>query len=161
MNGLHVCQARNAPQVGQVKSFVINGDRIKSKPLDQGGQNYTITKVTQHETYKDAYGNSGFHLEIEPQNGSGSTPAPRQQAASAGWSDDRSNRIERQHSQDMAIRWFMGCGKIEDLADLKKLRAMIDYFQKDVGRMPATPVSKSEPEPEHDDAPEPDEEEQF
>jgi hypothetical protein len=55
----------------------------------------------------------------------------------------------------------MGCGKIEDLADLKKLRAMIDYFQKDVGRMPATPVSKSEPEPEHDDAPEPDEEEQF
>jgi hypothetical protein len=146
MNGLHVCKAGNAPQVGQVKSFVVTGDRIKSKPMDQGGQNYTITKVSQSDTYKDAYGNLGFNLEIEPQNGSGPTPAPRQQAASAGWSDDRSNRIERQHSQSVAVAYATLKGMSDITSD--QLVALIDWFHRDVSRMPTTVKKTESPEPE-------------
>ena len=29
--GFHVCKAGNAPVVGQTKTFIVSGDRIKSK----------------------------------------------------------------------------------------------------------------------------------
>ena len=55
--------------------------------------------------------------------------------------DDRSNRIERQHSQEMAIRYAAYSGlKLKT----DELRSLIDWFQRDIGRSPENPVK---PEP--------------
>ncbi len=105
MKGFHVCKAGNAPTVGQVKSLIVSGDRIKSKPLDQGGQNYTITSAVQRESYKDSYGNVGYDIEISPAGGQQSTQAAPQQSAAPRQGDDRSNRIERQSARRDAIEF--------------------------------------------------------
>lgn len=159
IKGFHVCKAGNAPTVGQVKSLIVNGDRIKSKKVEEGGQNYTIVSVAQRESYSDSYGNVGYDIAIEPQNGAPRAQVAPQRAAATGWSDDRGNRIERQHSQEMAIRY----AALKGLKDITPhdMVALIDWFARDVGRMPAPPSAKPEPAPEHDDAPEPDEEEAF
>ncbi len=46
----------------------------------------------------------GYDIEIETEGGAPANHAAPQQAASPRQGDDRSNRIERQHSQEMAIR---------------------------------------------------------
>ena len=38
IKGFHVCKAGNAPSVGQVKSLIVNGDRIKSKRSKKAGR---------------------------------------------------------------------------------------------------------------------------
>ncbi len=86
---------------------------------------------------------------------SSQSPAPRQQAGAPRQGDDRSNRIERQHSQEMAIRTcdlLITNGMISTPEELKvKLKELTDYYQRDVGRMPedkTEPVVQSEPEGE-------------
>jgi hypothetical protein len=135
IKGFHVCKPGNAPTVGQVKSFIISGDRIKSKKAEEGGQNYTIVSVTPRDSYKDSYGNVGYDIEIEPATGQQSTQAPAQRAATGNGNDDRSNRIERQHSQEMALRYF-ALSANGQVPDTKKLTEMISWFQRDVGRSP-------------------------
>lgn len=50
--------------------------------------------------------------------------------------DNRSHRIERQHSQEMALRYFDLSQKIPTTAEL---RGMTDWFQRDVGNLPTQP----------------------
>jgi hypothetical protein len=156
IKGLHVCKLGNAPQAGQVKSFVVNGDRIKSKALDQGGQNYTITKVVQSATYKDSYGNIGYDIEIEPANGAQSTQSTQVDRGNGSamsqddyWARKEKRDIEAQermgrcHSQEMAIRYCAMRGQ-SDMA-VKDLRKLIDWFERDIGR---SPEKQAEPEPQ-------------
>jgi hypothetical protein len=163
MTGLHNCKPGNEPMVGQIKTFVVqqmpaaNGKKawtkIKSANAENGGTPYKIlsAKPTGHT---DSYGNVSFNIEIEPETGSGqqssggstrgSSPASR---PSNG--DDRSSRIERQHSQEMALRYWSllargGALSPEDCKDTPKLRAVIDWFQRDVSHTPSAPVKQPE-----------------
>ena len=143
--GFHVCKPGNAPVVGQTKSLIVTGDRIKSKKAEEGGQNYIIRSAIQRDSYSDSYGNVGYDIEIEPATGQQSTQAPAQRAGSGNGNDDRSNRIERQHSQEMAVRWItllttLGVLKPEDISTPKRLRECIDFFQRDISRQPLSPV---------------------
>src|SRR5438128_673468 len=115
-SGLHACKPGNEPVVGQVKTFAVQQmtarsgkpyTKIKSANAENGGQPYKILKAAP-TGHTDSYGNISFNLEIEPANGATSQPQPRngtpQQRGGNG--DDRSSRIERQHSQEMALRFF-------------------------------------------------------
>lgn len=105
---------------------------------------------------------------IWPPRGAKSAPrssvAPRATGAPAPEpGQDRSSRIERQHSQEMALRWFSLIAYsnegVAEVPPTEKLRAMIDWFQRDVGRVPAAPTPKTkpmvEPEPEPEEPIEP------
>ncbi len=158
MKGFHVCKSGNAPTIGQVKSLIVVGDRIKSKALDQGGQNYTITSVTQRlvndKPYTDSYGNVGYDIEIEPQNGTQSPQVATQRTFAPQSGDDRSNRIERQHSQDMMLKYFAMIGGFpEGKSATEAMREMTSWFQRDISRSP----EKQQPETAITDVP-PDEE---
>jgi hypothetical protein len=154
VKGFHVCKAGNAPTVGQVKSLIVAGDRIKSKKVEEGGQNYTIMSVTPRDSYKDTYGNVGYDIEIEPatgQQGTGAPPPHRSGNGGGGMSKDdywtrkeerdieASQRMNRSHAQDMAIQWItllttIGAMPPEEAKTPKKLREIIDFFQKDSWR---------------------------
>ncbi len=141
IKGFHVCKAGNAPTVGQTKTFIINGDRIKSAFADAGGQPYTVVSVTPKikngEPYTDKYGNLGFDIEVEAQNGSQSAPIGPQSVLPPSQGDNRSNRIERQHSQEMALRYFAMVGGFpEGTKPTDALRDMTSWFQRDVGQSP-------------------------
>jgi hypothetical protein len=157
VTGLHSCKPGNEPVVGQIKTFTVEQrvaasgkewTKIKSAPADQGGQPYKIlsAKPTGHT---DSYGNVSFNLEIEPAS-TGQT-VTKQGGLSHSNGDDRSNRIERQHSQEMALRWYamavtvQGAMPAFTMPTTDQLRAMIDWFQRDVGR---TPLSPKETEPD-------------
>ena len=149
MTGLHVCKPGNAPTVGQVKTFVISGDRIKSKKVEEGGQTYKIVAVTQNETYKDSYGNVGYDIQIEPALGAQappqSTPAFTQRAATGNGNDDRSNRIERQHSQAMMLQYFAMIGGFpEGKKPHEVMREMTSWFQRDIGHSPEKEATNEE-----------------
>ncbi len=146
MKGLHVCKPGNEPQVGQVKTFIISGNRIKSKKAEDGGQSYTITKVEQWQEYKDSYNNLGFNIEVEPTEGSTPSQAPHQQAVAPRQGDDRSNRIERQHSQEMALRYMylkFPTGIPENVDGTSVIRDLTSWFQRDISR---SPDEKPEPD---------------
>lgn len=169
MNGLHSCKPGNEPTVGETKHFTIEQRIGKSgKPwtkikADREGQPYRVVKAVKTD-FVDDHGNVSFNLEIEPSNGTQSREAAPQRAGNGDARDDTGNRIERQHSQEMAIRYIalrFPTGVPENMDIKSILRDMIDWFQRDVGRMPVSPAGKPAPEPEHDDAPEPDEEESF
>jgi len=154
MTGKHVCKPENAPQVGQVKNLIVLGDKIKNKKPEEGGQPFRIVSVAPDPTYSDAYKNVAFHLVIEPANGAQSTPATQQRAAvgnGGGMSKDdywtrkeerdieASQRMNRSHAQDMAIQYWTllasgGGITPESCKDTKKLRDMIDWFQRDSWR---------------------------
>lgn len=153
MTGLHVCKATNAPQVGQVKSFIIAGDRIKSKKQEEGGQNYIIRSAIQRDSYNDSYGNVGYDIEVEPSSSGrvsgghtehgGNAQSGR---AAAGMSKDdywtrkeerdieASQRMNRSHAQDMALRYFAMIGGFGDKSATEALRGMTDWFQRDSWR---------------------------
>jgi hypothetical protein len=178
MNGLHSCKPGNEPQVGQVKTFMVEQrtgksgkayTKITSKAPDQGGQPYKIlsAKPTGHT---DSYGNHSFNIEVEPANGAPPIPQPSQQATGPGMplvgqhsyyksnnGDDRSSRIERQHSQEMALRYF-------DLGNTQpnttQLRDMTSWFQRDIGHTPSAPVTQ-QPEPPPPPQSEPDDDEEI
>ena len=98
------------------------------------------------------------------QNGAPQAQASAQRASAPSSSDDRSNRIERQHSQHMALLYLAMRPDQTVQVSTETVRSLIDWFQRDVGRMPAPTQAKAavpQPEPEPDDAPEPSEEEEF
>lgn len=168
MNGLHACKPGNEPQVGQVKTFVVQQmtgrsgkpyTKIKSANAENGGTSYKITKVFPTGN-TDSYGNVSFNIEIEPSNGVNPTPAPKTvlDAPVSAWkptplggNDNRSNRIERQHSQEMAVRTLniAVSNRLIDLPSLKELIAKIrdatDYYQRDISREPTFPTKPDEP----------------
>lgn len=82
-----------------------------------------------------------------------SQPAPQTQAtgrtgsapAPFGRSPETQARIERQHSQEMALRYFAIRGT-ELTSDMRPLRLIIDWFQRDIGHTPAEPEKSQEPE---------------
>jgi len=140
MKYFHVCKPGNAPTVGQVKSFIISGDRIKSRKAEDGGQNYKIVSAIQRDSYRDSYDNVGYDIEVEPATGQQSAQAPQQRATGGNGNDDRSNRIERQHSQHMAVltvQMLVAQGVISTLEEAKaKIKDLTDYFQRDVSKSP-------------------------
>ena len=77
---------------------------------------------------------------VEPANSTQSTQAPPQRTASGNGNDDRSNRIERQHSQHMAVltvQMLVAQGIISTLEEAKaKIKDLTDYFQRDVSKSP-------------------------
>ncbi len=95
------------------------------------------------------YPNSVWPKRGATQNAPQSTPAFTQRTASGGGSDDRSNRIERQHSQHMAILTvgvLASNGMISTPEEMKaKLKELTDYYQRDVGRT-ATATTTTQPE---------------
>jgi hypothetical protein len=146
IKGFHVCKPGNAPTVGQVKSLIVSGDRIKSKKQEEGGQNYTIVSVTPRDSYKDTYGNVGYDIEIEPATGQQSTQVAPQRTKWAGADDTKegywtrkeerdieaSQRMNRSHAQEMAIRYFAMVGGFpEGKTPTESLRTMTDWFQRD------------------------------
>lgn len=50
-------------------------------------------------------------------------------------------RIERQHAQEMALRYFHIRGTIPE-DNMTAVRAMVDWFQRDVGHVPTAPVTR-------------------
>jgi len=159
--GFHVCKPGNAPTVGQTKSLIVSGDRIKSKKAEEGGQNYIIRSAIQRDSYSDSYGNVGYDIEIEPANGAQSTQAPAGRAASnsnGGMSKDEywtrkeerdieaSQRMNRSHAQDMALQYFAMIGGFGDKNPTEALRTMTDWFQRDSWRTAeqASPKQESE-----------------
>ena len=75
-----------------------------------------------------------------PQQRAAAPPPPKRSNGHA--SDDRSNRIERQHSQEMALRYFAlsAYGKVPETKELKE---MVSWFQRDISTDPA----RTKPEP--------------
>ncbi len=105
----------------------------------------------------------GYPNSVWPKRGSAPAQAPAPTTkfhggSYVGGSDDRSQRIERQHSQEMAIRWItllttLGVMPTEDASTPKKLRETIDFFQRDVGRTAsATTATQQEPVPMSENA---------
>jgi hypothetical protein len=139
--------------------------KIKSASADAGGTPYRITKVSP-TGHTDSYGNISFNLDIEPAGtpsgmaGLSTPPAPSPQFTPARRStnggsmskDDywarkeerdvaAQERMGRCHSQEMALRYWtlLASGGVitpEDCKDHKKLRAMIDWFERDIDRVP-------------------------
>ncbi len=96
----------------------------------------------------------GYPNSVWPKRGTAQSAPPQAQAArvdagSVGGSDDRSNRIERQHSQHMAILTvgvLASNGMISTPEEMKaKLKELTDYYQRDVGRT-ATATTTTQPE---------------
>lgn len=77
-------------------------------------------------------------------------PTGRSGAGTGGFgrSPETQARIERQHSQEMALRYFAIRGT-ELTSDMRPLRLVIDWFQRDIGHTPAEPEKPQEPEEEH------------
>lgn len=118
-----------------------NGTKASGFDLVAVGDTVSVEQQGQYLNYKKSA------------NGAPQAQAPRQQAPWAGSSDDRSNRIERQHSQEMAIRTadlMLTNGMISTPEELKaKLKELTDYYQRDVGRSPAErPMPRSIDVPE-------------
>jgi hypothetical protein len=172
MNGLHSCKPGNEPVIGQVKTFMVEQrtgksgkayTKITSKAADQGGQPYKIlsAKPTGHT---DSYGNVSFNIEVEPANGAGSVIPIRHPSEAAALtkmyagSDDRSSRIERQHSQEMSLRYFALAGSKPTTVEL---REMTSWFQRDIGHTPSSPATQQPEPPPPQSAPDDDEEIPF
>lgn len=81
----------------------------------------------------------------------------------ANGNDDRSNRIERQHSQEMALRYcVLASIDPSDSENRAKLVEIISWFQRDIGRSPQAEAKPAPaPEPETGALPEGDENEPF
>lgn len=153
ISGLHSCKPGNEPVVGQVKTFVVEQKtgksgkaytKITNKKAEDGGQPHKILSVNP-TGFTDRNGNVSYNIEVEPANGATPTQQQQHQAGKmyAG-SDDRSSRIERQHSQEMSLRYFALSGIKPDTT---QLREMTSWFQRDIGNVPATkhitPVSEA------------------
>jgi hypothetical protein len=150
ISGLHSCKPGNEPVVGQVKTFTVEQrtaasgkawTKIKGTPADQGGVPFKITSV-KPTGHTDSYGNVSFNLEIEPTAEGATQPQPKLAAGGqiqTYGNDDRSNRIERQHSQEMALR-YLAITKKE--CNAENLRPLIDWFQRDISRTPLSAVEQ-------------------
>ncbi len=146
--GLHSCKPGNEPQEGDVKTFVVENrtsakgkpwTKIKSAGADFGGTPYRIISAEKTD-FVDSHGNLSFNLQIEAENGSQPSQNAPQRAFNGEGSDDRSDRIQRQHSQEMSLRYFAIAGKVPTTDEL---REMTSWFQRDIGHSPkAQPIDE-------------------
>lgn len=157
MNGLLTQKPGREPVAGETKLFLVeqrqsaNGTawtKVKNATADQGGVPYRVISV-KPTGRTDQYGNISMNIEIEPSDGAPQAQLPAQRAFAPSSGDDRSQRIERQHSQHMALLHIAAKGS--GFPDTEALRALIDWYHRDVGRMPAPPTAKAQPEPEMDE----------
>ncbi len=75
INGLHKCQPKNIPDIGETKNMVVvnmpaKGDKkawikIKNELPDKGGTPYRILNVDPLDWPPDQYGNVAMNLEVE------------------------------------------------------------------------------------------------
>jgi hypothetical protein len=103
-------------------------------PQFQKGKSYEIETESREynsKTYVTAKRIISNGAGSGPSNGSSDQPAPNDNS-------ERQNRIERQHSQEMALRFFAIVGKAPKLEELKPA---IDFFQNDI-RESLAPVAK-------------------
>jgi hypothetical protein len=159
IKGFHVCKAGNAPTIGQTKSLIVVGDRIKSKKVEEGGTNYVIRSAIQRDSYSDSYNNVGYDIEIEPATGAterqgtpsraaGSSPAGASMSKDDYWTRkeerdiEASQRMNRSHAQEMAIRYFVMIGGFGDKKPTEALRTMTDWFQRDSWRTAGKPENE-------------------
>ena len=141
----YINQPRPGKKLGSVKTedgryFQVWPDKLSS--FQPGG------------TYEVEYESSQFNgktydkvTSIAAVNGS-ATPAGN----GANNGSDRSNRIERQHSQAMAIAWLALIKEPGGVATQALLRKTIDMFQRDVSNAPGLPTKTElwqEPEQAH------------
>lgn len=174
IEGLHTCKPGNEPMVGQVKTFVVIQNsatatkkawtKIKSASPDAGGQPYKITAV-KPTGHTDSYGNVSFNLTIEPttdqaaSQSSGNAPRngfmtkddywQRKEDRDREWQAEQVRnkpRIERQHSQEMALRYLAMRPDQTTQVSTETVRELINWFQRDIDHSPAKPIAKQEPE---------------
>jgi hypothetical protein len=171
ISGLLTVKPANTPKVGDVRCYTVENrvaqsgnswNKIKGSTPDNGGQSYKVISVTPTGR-TDKYGNISLNIEVEPANGAQTAPHP-QIKMYAGNGDDRSSRIERQHSQEMALRYFVMKVEVEGTVfpapTTDKLREMINWFQRDISHTPSSPVTQ-QPEPQSQSEPDDDEEIPF
>ena len=90
-----------------------------------------------------------FFTRTAPPDGSAPLPSASQPSSQAPNPDPRGSRIERQHSQSVAVEFLAATGSINGL-ELENeqmvaaylngpLRKLIDYFHRDVDRKPQPP----------------------
>lgn len=143
------------PQVGGKRRFSViektgkSGKKFnKIKSEGEGyGQLYEIASV-QKTDFVDAHGNVSFNVKlIAAENGSAPPPAPAPSKNGNGRSPETQARIERQHSQEMAIRALaIHEGKKPTMSEdqiLLKLKQLTDHFQRDIGNILAAGLEKT------------------
>ncbi len=105
INGLHKCQPKNIPDVGEVKNMVVlnmpaKGDKkawisIKNKKPEDGGTPYRILNVQPLDWPPDQYGNVAMNLEVEASN---SQPSAFSKARETMQQGDEHGVVEREES---------------------------------------------------------------
>lgn len=108
-----------------------------------------------NQDHGDCLNDRGYPSSVWPKRGGQSypparrpAPAPRRNSSGGGFggrSPETQARIERQHSQEMALRYFAMKGSA--LPGTTELREMISWFQRDIARSPERRQER-EPDPE-------------
>jgi hypothetical protein len=145
-----------APEAGRLQRFTWfnttgkSGNSYTKVKRAKDGEGSECEIISAHKTdYTDSYGNVSFNVEFKPLETQQAAARPPTNGKT--WmrqaDPDRSARIERQHSQEMALRYFNVTNKGGEL-DTNKLREMISWFQRDISRSPEkTAPVQPEPEP--------------
>ena len=127
INGLHSCKPGNEPQVGQIKTFVIEHHaakggkkpwiKIKSAGEKFGGEPYRILSA-EPTGYTDDYGNISFNIEIEPavlggggENTKSVREAPLPPDSSNGVDETRRHLMQSANLMLLAIKATMYVGE--------------------------------------------------
>jgi hypothetical protein len=161
IEGLLTQKPGREPAPGETKCFIVENrvsqsgnpwTKIKNATSDQGGGMYKILSV-KPTGHTDSYGNISFNLEIEPSNMGTSAQVPSSNLSAGGQvqlaaplpfppraNDDRSNRIERQHSQHMFLLVCQIKGSVP--ATTAEVRAGIDWWQRDISRVPLSAIEQ-------------------
>lgn len=148
------------PMVGKLYRFeIISATGKSGKPYTKlknaiEGQGTECEVLSVEKTrFTDSYGNVSYSVGYEVcQNGQGTREDARRTAPNVGSGarqpDDRSNRIERQHSQEMALRHIAitahKMGKDFAMPSTDDLSELISWYQRDIGHSPEKPAPQPE-----------------
>jgi len=140
------------PQCGEIRRFnVLQKTSATGKQWNKivnmqgdNGTPYEVVSVRKTD-YKDDRGNISFNVELETE------PSQLPQANPSSF-DTRSHRIERQHSQEMALRVLDMLGDMENkdliLSEKQKwIENWTNWFQLDLDHIPQKPQTEEEEEP--------------
>lgn len=157
------------PQVGEQRRFTIEQRVSKAgkawtklkNAMNGEGTLCDVTAVRKTD-FVDSHDNVSFNVEFETSGVKEPKPTHQGTSPARQGQDDRSSRIERQHSQEMCLRYLAIKVSVVQGEDLKKmlqmpttedLRALIDWFQRDVGHVPSTPAAQQQSEPDDEEIP--------